>query len=64
MNLTTEQQQLREQYVIALMQATFPLQEKGTDPQVTLELLIEAAEILKDRLQHELEELRTEQDRD
>jgi len=62
MKWSTEQEQLREQYVIALMQATFPLQEKTTDRQVTMELLIEAADILKDRLQEELKELRTEQD--
>jgi hypothetical protein len=62
MEWTAEQQQLREQYVIALMQATFPLQQQTTDREVTVELLIEAAAMFQDRLRQELEELRTEQD--
>jgi len=62
MERTTEQKQLREQYVIALMQATFPLQQRASDREVTMELLIEAADLLKNRLQQELDELRTEQD--
>lgn len=62
MNLTREQQKLREQYVIALIEATCPLQEQATDRAVTLELLIEAADLLKEHLQNELEELRGEED--
>ena len=64
MKLSPEQEQLREQYVIALLQATFPLQQQATDREVTIELLIEAAELLKTRLQHELEQLRSEQESD
>ncbi len=62
MERSAEQQQLREQYVIALLRATFPLQERATDREVTMELLIEAADIFKQRLQHEFDELRTEKD--
>jgi hypothetical protein len=61
MELTREQQQLRESYVIALIEAVAPLQEKARDPEVTLELLIEAAEMLKEHLQNELKGLREEQ---
>ena len=64
MDRTTEQKQLREQYVIALMQATIPLQKRTSDREVTMELLIEAAGILGERLQAELDELRTEDDND
>lgn len=62
MQLTREQQQLREQYVIALIEATCPLQKQATDREVTLELLIEAADLLKEHLEKELEEIREEQD--
>jgi hypothetical protein len=61
-NLSEEQKQLRERYVIALIEATHPLQEQGSaDPEVTLELLIGAADLLKQHLERELEELRAEQ---
>jgi hypothetical protein len=51
-----------ERFVIALMESTHPLQLSGAaDPEVTLELLIEAADRLKKHLERELEELRTEQ---
>lgn len=62
MDRTPAQQQLREQYVITLVQATLPLQQAARDPEVTLELLIEAADILKDRLEAERAELHQEQD--
>jgi hypothetical protein len=62
MERTAEQQQLRERFVIALIEATYPLQRQGADREVTLELLIEAAGLLKERLQKELEELREEAD--
>src|SRR5262249_23849668 len=61
MDLTPEQQQLRESYVITLLEAIAPLQQKSSDPEVTLELLIEAAELLKEHLQNKLNELRKEQ---
>ena len=61
MDLSEEQRGLRERFVIALIEATVPLQEEAADPEVTLELLIEAAGLLKEHLQNELKELREEQ---
>lgn len=62
MERTEEQRQLREQFVIALIEAIVPLQQGDSDPELTLELLIEAAERLKEHLQKELQELREESD--
>ena len=62
MNLSTEQRQLRERYVIALIEATHPLQSNAKDCELNLELLIQAAELLKEHLEKELAELREEQD--
>ncbi len=60
MALSPEEQQLRDRYFQILMQAVLPLQP-GDDPEVTLEALIDASAMLKDRLQRELTELRQEQ---
>jgi hypothetical protein len=60
MDRTVEQRRLRDQLFTTLLEATFPL-KKGPDPELTLELLIEAATMLRDHLDHELEELRLEQ---
>jgi hypothetical protein len=60
MALSPEEQQLRDRYFQALMQTVLPLQP-GADPEVTLEALIDAAQMLKERLQRELSELRQEQ---
>jgi hypothetical protein len=62
MELTKEQEQLRERFVMALIEATLPLQKGSTDPEISLELLIQAADLLKQHLQKEREELREEQD--
>ena len=62
MNLTDEQKRVLERYVIALVEATYPLQKGAKDPEVNLELLIQAADMLKEHLQSELAELREEQD--
>ena len=62
MDRTQEQKQVRERYVIALIEATYPLQQGSADREVTLELLIQAADQLKQHLQTELEELREESD--
>jgi AraC-like DNA-binding protein len=62
MDLTEEQRQLRERYVIALIEATQPLQKESADQELTMELLIQAAGMLQEHLQKELEELREEQD--
>jgi hypothetical protein len=61
MDLPEDQAQLRESYVIALIEATVPLQKDSTDRETTLELLIQAAELLKTHLQSELAEQREEQ---
>jgi len=61
MNLTEKQDAQCERYLIALMEATHPLQQAAEDPELTLELLIQAADRLKEHLQKELQELRQEQ---
>jgi len=60
MPLPTEREDLRDQCLTVLLEATRPLQA-GPDPEVALEALIEAAELLRDRLRQELTELRQEQ---
>jgi hypothetical protein len=60
MELSPEQKALRDLFFQALLEATFPLQD-GPDPEVTLEMLIEAAGLLKEHLEQELAELRLEQ---
>lgn len=61
MDRSQEQQKLRERYLLAMIEATCPLQQDAGDREVALELLIEAAGMLKDRLQGELEGLRQEE---
>ena len=60
MTLTPVQQQLKERFFNALLEAALPLQD-GPDQEVTLELLIDAAAMLREHLEHELEVLRQEQ---
>ena len=60
MQLSPAQQQLRDRFFQTLLEATFPFQ-KGPDPEVTLELLIQAAQMLQEHLEQELAELRQEQ---
>jgi hypothetical protein len=60
MDLSPAEAQLRERFFNALLEATFPL-KSGPDPEVALEALIEATGLLKEHLEHELEELRLEQ---
>jgi hypothetical protein len=62
MALTEEQRGLREKYLIALVEATFPLKQQASDPEVALELLIDAAGMLQEHLKEELAERRAEQD--
>jgi hypothetical protein len=61
MERTQEQKDRRERFLLALIEATFPLQQ-GADRELTLELLIEAAGMLKEHLEAELAELRQESD--
>ena len=62
MELSQEQKDRQERFLIALIEATYPLQKASADPEVTLELLIGAAQMLKEHLQRELQELRQEED--
>lgn len=62
MTPTEQQLKTRERYVLALIEATLPLQQASQDTEVTLELLIQASDLLKQHLQKELEERRGEQD--
>lgn len=59
---TPQQKQLLERYVLALIESTYPLQKESTDREVTLELLIQAADSLKQHLEAELREFREESD--
>jgi hypothetical protein len=60
MPLSPEEQQLRDQFFKTLSATVLPLQP-GSDPEVTLEAMIEAVQMLQERLQRELAELRQEQ---
>ncbi len=55
------EQKLRDQFVKAMLEATFALQ-KSSDQEVTLQALIQAAQMLKERFEQELDELRQESD--
>lgn len=59
MPLARDQQQLRDQCFQRMLEATFPLQP-GADQEKTLQALIQAAEMLKERFEQELAELRQE----
>jgi hypothetical protein len=61
MEQSGERNALCERYVVALIEATQPLQAQAPDPEVTLEALIEAAGMLKEHLEKELKMLREEQ---
>src|SRR5207244_11727671 len=50
---------LRERFFTAMLEATFPL-KTGPDPELTLQLLIQAADLVKAHLEKELAELRLE----
>jgi hypothetical protein len=53
-------QELKDRFFRVLVDAVLPLQP-GQDPEVTLEALIEAAQMLTEHLQNELAEIRQEQ---
>jgi hypothetical protein len=61
MSLAAIEQQLRSQFFQAMLEATFPLQKKGFDQEVTLKAMIDPAEMLKERFEMELAELRQEE---
>jgi hypothetical protein len=61
MNLLQSERELRDRFFRAMVEATFPLQA-GLDQEMTLQALIRAAEMLKERFEQELGELRQESD--
>jgi hypothetical protein len=60
MALSPEEQELRDRFFKVLLEATFPLQN-NPDPEVALEALLDAVQMLKEHLQGQLVELRQEQ---
>lgn len=62
MNLSPAEERLRDQFIHAMLEATFPLQQQGPDAERTLHALIAAAVVLKQRFENELAELRQEAD--
>ena len=60
MALNADARQLRDRFFQTLLEATFPLMG-GPDPEVSLEALVEAAGMLQEHLERELQELRQEQ---
>jgi hypothetical protein len=61
MELPQSERDLRDRFFKAMLEATFPLQA-GVDQEMTLQALIRAAEMLKERFEQELDELRQEAD--
>jgi hypothetical protein len=60
MEPSQDRQETRRRLFVALAEAVMPL-KGGPDPEVTLELLIEAVASLREHLEQELAELRQEQ---
>jgi hypothetical protein len=56
------ERKLQDELFHAMLEGTFPLQEKGPDRETTLLALIRATEMLKERFEAELSELRQEKD--
>jgi hypothetical protein len=61
MALSKVAQQLRDEYVRKLIEAAAPLQQSA-DLEVALEALIEATQIVKEKFEQELAEVRQETD--
>lgn len=61
MQLTENERELQHRFFQAMVEATFSLQE-GLDQEITLQALIRASEMLKERFEQELDELRQEAD--
>ena len=57
-----DESKLRDHFLQAMLQVTFPLQKEGPDQEITLQALIQAAQMLKERFEQELAELRQELD--
>ena len=61
MVMTQSERELRDRFFTAMVEATVPLQD-GCDQELTFQALIRAAEMLKERFEQELDELRQEAD--
>ena len=61
MDLSHEEKELRDRFLRAMLEAALPLQA-GLEPETTLRALIRAADLLKERFEQELDELRQEAD--
>jgi hypothetical protein len=61
MDLSPKEVELRDRFLKAMLEAALPLQA-DLDQEVTLQALIQAAEMLKKRFENELDELRQEDD--
>jgi hypothetical protein len=62
MALLPAEEELQHRLFQAMLEATFPLQNTGPDQETTLLALIRATEMLKERFEQELAELRQEKD--
>jgi hypothetical protein len=60
MPLSPEEREQRDRFFKTLLDTAISLQP-GPDPEVTLEALLEASQMLTDHLRRELDELRQEQ---
>jgi hypothetical protein len=60
MQPSSQRSELRDRFFQALVGAVVPL-KAGPDPEVALEALIDAAEMLREHLEQELDEIRLEQ---
>lgn len=60
MQMLQAERELRDRFLKAMLEAAFPLQP-GIDREMELQALIRAAELLKERFEQELEELRREE---
>jgi hypothetical protein len=61
MVISQTERDLQHQFFTAMAESTAPLQD-GNDREITLQALIRAAEMLKERFEQELDELRQESD--
>jgi hypothetical protein len=61
MVLSKAELELQDRFFRVMLDATFPLQA-GQDQEITLNALIRASEMLKERFEQELAELRQEAD--
>jgi hypothetical protein len=60
MALSSVARELRDEYVRRLLEVALPLQQ-ANDPEVALEALIEATQLVRDKFEAELAELRQEE---